>query len=73
MQPTLHATRRIPFGASRLMHAISAWLVKDARDYDRTTTAMHDIEYTLLPPREMANGSNKWVRPLPSLPGGGIV
>ena len=53
MQFTLHAARRTPHGASRLVHAISAWLVKtrrapsrhsrDARVYGHTTTAMHKL------------------------------
>ena len=56
MQLTLHATRRIPHGASRLVLAMSAWSVETrrapsrhcrvARVYDHTTTAMHDDEYT---------------------------
>ena len=56
MQLTLHATRRTPHGASRLVLAMSAWSVKtrrapfrycrDARVYGHTTTAMHDTEYT---------------------------
>ena len=56
MQLTLHATRRIPHGASRLVIAMSAWSVETrrapsrhcrvARVYDHTTTAMHDDEYT---------------------------
>ena len=56
MQLTLHATRLTPHGASRLVQAMSAWSVKtrhapsrhcrDARVYDHTTTAMHEIEYT---------------------------
>ena len=56
MQLTLHATRRTPHDASRLMQAMSAWSVKtrhapsrqqcrDARVHGHTTTAMHDIEY----------------------------
>ena len=50
---TLHATRRTPHGASRLVQAMSAWLVKtrcapprhsrDARVYGHTTTAMHKL------------------------------
>ena len=57
MQLTLHATRRTPHGASRLVQAMSAWSVKtrrapsrhcrDARVYGHTTTAMHDNECTL--------------------------
>ena len=53
MQLTLHATRRTPHGASRLVLAMSAWSVKtrraqsrhcrDARVYDHMTTAMHDM------------------------------
>ena len=56
MQLTLHATRRTPHGASRLVLAISAWSVKtrhapsrhcrDARVYGHTTTDMHDNEHT---------------------------
>ena len=55
MQLTLHATRRTPHGASRLVLAMFAWSVRarhapsrhcrDARVYDDTTTAMHDNEY----------------------------
>ena len=55
MQVTLHATRGIPHGASRLvLLAMSAWPVKtgrapsrhcrNARVYGHTTTAMHDNE-----------------------------
>ena len=53
MQFTLHATRRTTHGASRLVQAMSAWLVKtrrapsrhgrDARVYSLTTTAMHKL------------------------------
>ena len=53
MQFTLHATHRTPHGASRLVQAMSAWLVKtrsapsrhsrDARVYGHTTTAMHKL------------------------------
>ena len=53
MPLTLHATRRKPHGASRLVLAMSAWSVKtrrapprpcgDARVYGHTTTAMHDM------------------------------
>ena len=56
MKLTLHATRRTPHGASRLVHAMSVWSVKtrhapsrhcrDARVYGHTTTAMNEIEYT---------------------------
>ena len=55
MHLTLHATPQTPHGASRLVQAMSAWLVKtrhapsrhcrDARVYGHTTTAMHEIEY----------------------------
>ena len=51
MQSTLHATRRTPDGASRLVQAMSAWLAKtrrapcrhsrDARVYGHTITGMH--------------------------------
>ena len=53
VQFTLHATRRPPHGASRLVQSMSAWLVKiqcapsrhsrDARVYGHTTTAMHKL------------------------------
>ena len=53
MQFTLHATRRTAHGASRLVQAMSAWLMKtrrapsrhsrDARIYGHTTTAMHKL------------------------------
>ena len=53
MQFSLHATRRTLHGASRLVQAIPAWLVKtrrapsrhsrDARVYGHTTTAMHTL------------------------------
>ena len=53
MQFTLHATRRGHHGASRLVQAMSAWLVKtrrvtsrhgkDARVCGHTTTAMHKL------------------------------
>ena len=52
MQLTLHATRRTPHGASRLVQAMPAWSVKprrapsrhsrDARVYGHMTTAMHE-------------------------------
>ena len=50
---TLHANRRTPHGALRLVQAMSAWLVKtqlapsrnsrDARVYGHTTTAVHKL------------------------------
>ena len=53
MQFTLHATRRTLHGASRLVQAMSAWLVKtrrapsrhsrDAKVYGHTTAAMHKL------------------------------
>ena len=53
MQFTLHATRRTPHDASRLVQAMSAWLVKtrrapswhirDSRVYSYTTTATHNL------------------------------
>ena len=62
MQVTVHATGRTPHGASRLVQAMSAWLVKtrrapsrhnrDARAYGHTTTAMHDTMVTPLPPND---------------------
>ena len=61
MQFTLHATRRTPHGASRLVQAMSAWLVKtrrapsrhsrDAKVYGHTTTAVHKLN---TPPRPLA-------------------
>ena len=64
MQLTLHATRRTPCGASRLVQAMSAWLVKtrrapsrhdrDARVYDHTTTAMHKLNIPA-PPSPTSN------------------
>ena len=60
MQFTLHATRRTPHGASRLVQATSASLVKtrrapsrhsrDARVYGHTTTAMHKLSTPPRPP-----------------------
>ena len=59
MQFTLHAIRRTPHGASRLVQAMSAWLMKtrrapfrhsgDARVYGHTTTAMHKLSTTPYP------------------------
>ena len=53
MQLTLHATRRTPHGASRLVQAMPAWSLKtrhapsrhcrNARVYGHTTTAMHKL------------------------------
>ena len=53
MQFTLHSTRGTPHGASRLVQAMPAWLVKtrrapsrhsrDATVYGQTTTAMHKL------------------------------
>ena len=53
MQFTLHATRRTPRGVSRLVQAMSAWLVKTrrspsrhsrgARVYGNMTTVMHKL------------------------------
>ena len=60
MQFTLHATRRTLNAGSRLVQAISVWLVKtrrapswhgrDARDYGHTTTAMHKLSTPYPPP-----------------------
>ena len=60
MQFTLHANRRTPHGALRLVQAMSAWLVKtrrvrsrhggDARVYGHTTTAMHKLSTPPPPP-----------------------
>ena len=63
MQFTLHATRRTPHGASRLVQAMPAWLVitrhapsqhsRDARVYGHTTAAMHKLSTPPpLPPPE---------------------
>ena len=60
MQLTLHATRRTPHGASRLVRATSAWSVKARhapvpalyrckRFYGHTTMHMHGIECTSRP------------------------
>ena len=53
VQLTLHETRRTPHGASRLVQAMSAWLVKtrrapsrhsrDARVDSLRSTAMHEM------------------------------
>ena len=53
MQLNLHATRRTPHGASRLVQAVSSWSVKTgrapsrhfrgARVYGHTATATHDM------------------------------
>ena len=63
-QLTLHATRRTPHGASRLVLAMYAWSVKtrhapsrhcrDARVYGHTTTAMHDVNTPPLPSPALA-------------------
>ena len=60
MQLILHATRRRPHGASRLVHAISACSLetrwdpsrhcRDARGYGRATTAMHELVQRPPPP-----------------------
>ena len=78
MQLTLHATRRTPRGASRLVQAMSAWLVKtrrtpsrhsrDARVYGHTATAMH--EYRVPPPtvRRLSTPTPRLHPPLPLTP-----
>ena len=60
MQFTLHGTRRTPHGASCLVQAMSAWLVKirrapswhirDASVYGHTTTIMHKLSTPPPPP-----------------------
>ena len=60
MQFTLHATRRTPHGASRLVQAMSAWLVntrrapsrhsRDARVHGHTTTPVHKLRTPPSPP-----------------------
>ena len=62
MQLTFHATRRTSHGASRLVQAMSAWLVKTrrapsryrrgARIYGHTTKAMHKLS---IPPPPRAS------------------
>ena len=76
MKLTLHAIRRTPHGASRLVLATSAWSVETRRApsghrrtrvYGQTTTAMHDNEYTVLPNADPSNAfptptsSPKWL------------
>ena len=61
MQLTLHRTRRLPHGASRMVHAIATWSMntgrasaqhcRDARVYRHTATAMHENDYP--PPRPL--------------------
>ena len=50
MRLTLHATRQTPDGASRLVQAMPAWLVKTRRAPSRhcrdATVHVHDNEYT---------------------------
>ena len=63
MQLTRYATRRKPYSASRLVQAMSAWLVKtrhapsrhsrDARVYVDTTTAMHKLRTPRPPPARL--------------------
>ena len=75
MHLTLHATRRAPHGASRLVQTMSALSAKtrrapsrrcrDASAYGHTTTAMHDIEYA--PPGAPDHGSAEEARALLSL------
>ena len=67
---TLRATRQTPHGASRLMQAMSAWLVKtrrapsrhsrDARVHGHTTTAMHKLSTP--PPISSAERVKKYGR-----------
>ena len=73
MQFTLHATRRTPHGASRLVQAMSACLVttrrapsrhsRDARVYGHTTTAMHELNVPLPPPPAVAYQLQKSAQP----------
>ena len=69
----VHATRRTPHGASRLLPAMSAWSTKarrapsrhcrDARVYGHTTTAMHDMSVPPLHPGRLVC-SWSWWRPV---------
>ena len=64
MQLTLQPTRRTPHGASRLVQAMSAWLVKIRRapsgivgmrgfnSYGHTTTVMHEMSTPSPPPTQ---------------------
>ena len=73
MQFILHATRRTPNGASRLVQAMSAWLrktrrapsrrSKDARVYGHTITATHKLS-TPPPPLPPVSGTTHF-QPLP--------
>ena len=65
MQFTLHTTRRTPHGASRLVQAMSAWLVRtrrapsrhgrDARVYIHTTTAIRKLSTPRFPPPPLSS------------------
>ena len=81
MQVTLHATRRTPHDASRLVQAMSTWSVKtrrapfrlcgDARVYGHTTTVIHDMS-TRPPPGRTSRCDVRGVAssvPLPVLEG----
>ena len=73
MQLILHATRRTPHGASRLVQAMSTWLVKtrrapsrhrrDARVHGHKTAAMHKLS---TPPASLSPSPPH--PPPPSLP-----
>ena len=74
MQFTLQTTRRTPHGASRLLLALSAWLVKtrrspsrhsrDARVCGHTTTAMHKLRTSPHPPPRDAKTDYSGLVPL---------
>ena len=80
MQFTLHATRRTPHGASRLVQAMSAWLVRtrrapsrhgrDARVYIHTTTAIRKLSTPRLPPPPypVTGRVSRYGREVPILP-----
>ena len=83
-QFTRHATRRTPHGASRLVQAMSAWLVKtqrapsrhrvDARVCGHTTTSMHELSappspYRIFGPQLQLEAHSHSQRHLNDVPG----
>ena len=77
MQFTFHAARQTPHGASRLVLAMSAWLMKtrrapsghsrDARVYGHTTTAMHELS---TPPPPLRRKQGNWKHIIPGMTAG---